>query len=175
MRYAAIKQTDTVNGEGFAVSLWTQGCPFRCNGCWNDATWDFNGGNEWSQELEDELIELCKNEYKKCLSILGGEPLCEQNFDEVLKIAKRFKEELPEKKLFIWTGFTYDEVLSDRKKEILEYTDVIVTGRFILNERDLNLYLRGSRNQEVRRKKENGEFVIDHSKDRKPTVIKKEE
>ena len=62
MRYAEIKQTDTVNGEGFAVSLWTQGCPFRCKGCWNEITWDFNGGNEWSQELEDELIELCKNE-----------------------------------------------------------------------------------------------------------------
>ena len=58
MNTALIKQTDTVNGEGFAVSLWTQGCPFRCKGCWNDVTWDFNGGNEWSQELEDELIEL---------------------------------------------------------------------------------------------------------------------
>ena len=159
LRYAKIRKMDVTNGEGIAVSLFTQGCPHHCKGCWNESTWNFNGGKEWTQELEDKIInELCAADYVDCLSILGGEPLCNDTLNDILRICKRFKEKYPNKKLFLWTGYTLEEVKSDNKIRILSYVDVLIEGRYVESKRDLRLYLRGSSNQRIFRKNERGEF-----------------
>ena len=162
MRYAQVRSMDISNGEGIGVSLFVQGCPFNphCYNCFNTDTWDFNGGKEWTQKLEDKMInELCAVEYIKCLSILGGEPLCNDSLNDILRICKRFKEKYPSKKLFLWTGYTFEEVKSDDKSRVLSYVDVLIEGRYIESKRDLRLYLRGSSNQRIFRKNGRGEFI----------------
>ena len=91
MRYASIRELDISNGEGVGVALFVQGCNFHCYNCFNTETWDFNGGKEWTQEIEDKLIELASRPYIKRLSILGGEPLADENLDGVLHLVDRFR------------------------------------------------------------------------------------
>ena len=99
MRYASIRKLDISNGEGVGVALFVQGCPFACKNCFNSDTWDFNGGKEWTQETEDKLVELASRPYIKRLSILGGEPLVDENLDGVLHLVDRFRLSFPNKSI----------------------------------------------------------------------------
>ena len=111
MRYAQVRSMDISNGEGIGVSLFVQGCPFNphCYNCFNPDTWDFNGGKEWTQETEDKLIELANRPYIKRLSILGGEPLADENLDGVLHLVNRFRLLCPNKSIWIYSGFRWEE------------------------------------------------------------------
>lgn len=95
MRYAQIRSMDISNGEGVGVSLFVQGCPFHCKNCFNSETWDFNGGKEWTEETKNKFMELIDRPYIKRISILGGEPLAEQNLDGVLSLIKEIREKYP--------------------------------------------------------------------------------
>lgn len=152
MRIAGLKLNDCIDGDGISVSLWTQGCPHRCPGCHNPETWDYEGGYE-EPEIKGKIIKgLAANGIERNFSILGGEPLCEQNREDVLTILKCVKVAYPKIKIFLWTGYTYDYLISLKDEcinEILNYVDILIDGPFIENERDLTLYLRGSRNQRV--------------------------
>ena len=108
MRYNQIRKMDISNGPGVRVSLFMQGCAFHCKNCFNKETWDFEGGNELTDEVIDEIMELCKKSHIKGLSILGGEPWHPRNVDTTVKIVKRFKEELPNKTIWSWSGFTFE-------------------------------------------------------------------
>lgn len=97
---------DISNGEGVGVALFVQGCRFACKNCFNPDTWDFNGGKEWTQDIEDKLIELANKPYIKRLSILGGEPLADENLDGVLHLVDRFRLLCPNKTIWLYTGYT---------------------------------------------------------------------
>ena len=133
MKFSKIKDNDIANGIGITMSLWTQGCPHHCKGCFNGETWDFNSGKEFKKENLDYILEnINKNSVQRDLSILGGEPLCPENVDGVIEVCKRFKEEFPNKKIYMWTGYTVDD-FTERQKEVLKYLDVLVDGPFHLS------------------------------------------
>ncbi len=148
MRYNKIRKMDIADGEGIRVSIFVQGCTFNCAGCFNPETHDFNEGKEFTQETLSTLLDLCNNSQIKGLSILGGEPLHSKNVDTVLKIVKQFKQSYPNKDLWLWTGFQFEDILKDiNKKLVIEYCDFIIDGRFIENKKDLRLKWAGSTNQ----------------------------
>lgn len=156
MRYADLKENDATNGVGVCVSLWTQFCPFRCPGCHNPQTWDANGGIEIEEEklIERVLAALSKNGIQRNLSILGGEPLCEENRYFVEKLICAAKRQNPDIKFYLWSGYTFDQLWEKAKfdsniEHILDDLTMAATGPFILEQRDITLPFVGSRNQEV--------------------------
>ena len=159
MRLANIIDNDVVNGEGLCVSLWTCGCPHKCEGCHNQDLWDYNNGQEYDLEEITQKLEILlnKNGVQRNLSILGGEPLCPENVHEVAAIISYLKAWHPTLKIYLWTGYTL-ELLQKQKQEnqslknILDKIDVLIDGPFVLKERDITLPLRGSRNQRILRK-----------------------
>lgn len=135
------------------MSFYTQGCPHRCQGCHNPETWDFKGGKEFTANILDEIIEaLQANGIKRSLCILGGEPLCSENQFLTYMIVRHVKEKLPETKIYVWTGYTYEQLNQNpdpHLKNILQIIDYIVDGPYIEAERDITLPMRGSRNQRI--------------------------
>lgn len=158
MRYAELKLNDIANGDGIGVSFFVQGCHKHCFNCFNPETWDFNGGKEFTQETLDAIVNgLRTNGIKRHLSILGGEPLCPENTFLTYLVIKTVKEKLPDTKVYVWSGYYYNELLKStdpRVKNILELTDVLVDGPYIDELKQLNLPLRGSLNQTIRYLKE---------------------
>lgn len=149
MRYSKIKDNDIANGKGIMMSLWTQGCPHRCKGCFNPETWNYNGGMEFTEKEEQYILEnINAFNVPRNLSILGGEPLCPQNVDGVLALCKKFKEIYPEKMIYIWTGYVLED-FNDTQKEVLNYIDFLIDGQFIKDLKNLSLKLRGSSNQRI--------------------------
>lgn len=153
MQYAGLIKNDFSAAPGVSVSFYTQGCPHRCPGCHNPETWDFNGGQEFTADILNEIIDaLQANDIKRSLCIMGGEPLCLENEFLTCMIIKHVKERLPDVPVYIWTGYTYEQILSSsnpRLKAILELTDYVIDGPYIEAERDITLPMRGSRNQRV--------------------------
>ncbi|MBC5997255.1 anaerobic ribonucleoside-triphosphate reductase activating protein [Romboutsia ilealis] len=149
MRFSKIKDNDIANGLGITMSFWTQGCPHRCKGCFNKETWDYNGGKEFTKDnLDYILTNINKNNIKRDLSILGGEPLCEQNIHGVIELCKEFKRHYPDKTIYLWTGYTLENFNYIQKK-ILNYVDVLIDGKFEEENKNLSIMLRGSSNQRV--------------------------
>lgn len=156
MKYAGIINNDVVNGKDVCVSYWCQGCRFRCPGCHNPQTWDFDGGIE---EDEDILIEkvitaISLNGIQRNLSILGGEPLCHENSAFTAHLIEKVKERYPTIKVFLWTGFNWEDLLSYCEKQedifyILKNVDLLIDGKFDIKNRDITLPFRGSKNQRV--------------------------
>lgn len=163
MKYAGIIENDFVNGEGVSTTLFLQGCPHHCIGCHNPETWDFSGGIEIDEE---ELIKkiscaLEKNGIRRNLSISGGEPLCDENLDFTKKLIQHIKSISPNTKITIWTGYRYADLLQDLKYGyILHSVYTIITGPFIQELRDISLPLRGSSNQEVWKRNEEGSLTL---------------
>ena len=150
MKYAKIRKMDISNGEGVRVSLFVQGCSFHCKNCFNQETWDFNGGKEFTTAEIQKIIELADKDYIAGLSILGGEPLHNNNVDEVFHIVATFKEKFPNKDIWLWTGFKFEDAIKDSKRKfILRNIDVLVDGQFEEDKKDLTLKWRGSSNQRV--------------------------
>lgn len=158
MRFAGITDNDIVDGiDGISVSFWTQGCPFHCHGCHNPETWDFNGGKELPDYYLDSLIEkLTANGIQRNLSILGGEPLCPENEGLIYSICRVVKQDLPNIKIILWTGYTMEQLKKRAKTNdpfigslLKNYLDVIIDGPYKQELRDLRLKLRGSSNQRI--------------------------
>lgn len=151
MRYAGLKENDIVDGEGVCVSFWLQGCCHMCKGCHNPDTWDLNGGLELPNTYIDDIINLLsKNGIHRNLSILGGEPCLPSNVSIVLPLLKKVRTALHSVKIYLWSGYTYKQLLGrDDTKELLQYVDVLIDGKFELAHRDITLRFRGSPNQRV--------------------------
>ena len=147
MRYNLIRKMDISNGPGVRVSIFMQGCAFHCKNCFNSETWDFDAGKEFTQDTINEVLDLCKQGYIKGLSILGGEPLHPRNIEGTTALAKAFKEKYPDKSLWMWSGFRFDEDL--KGKDVLNYVDVLVDGPYKDELHDFTLKWRGSSNQRV--------------------------
>lgn len=166
MRYNQIRECDIANGEGIGIALFVQGCHFKCKNCFNPETWDFNGGKEWTPEVEDKFIELASRPYIKRISLLGGECLADENLDEILKLVNRIRLSLPEKTIWLYTGYEWGfikESFEESKKflqaswkdnfikryKIVSQCDVLVDGRYVDSLRDVTAKWRGSTNQRV--------------------------
>ena len=147
MRYNLIRKMDISDGPGVRVSVFLQGCEFHCKNCFNPETWNFDGGKEFTDEHIDEIMKLCGASHIKGLSILGGEPLHPRNIEATTKIAKAFKEKYPNKDLWVWSGFIFDENM--RKKEVFKYIDTLVDGQYVDELHNPTLKWRGSSNQRV--------------------------
>ena len=171
MHYATIKYYDIANGEGVRTSLFVSGCRHHCKECFNQVAWDFEYGEEFTKETEDKIIASLSPSYIRGLSLLGGEPMEKENQEALLGLIKRVKVEAPDKDIWIYSGFTFEELIGEKdsrayspiSKEILSLCDVLVDGRFILEEKDISLQFRGSRNQRIIMLKpffEKGELVL---------------
>lgn len=148
MRYAQIRKTDIANGEGIRVSLYVQGCHRHCFNCFNQETWDFCGGEEFGDDIEDVLINLINRPHISGLTILGGEPLELENRNDVFKLLKRVKECCKDKTVWLYSAFLYEDI----KKfdvDILSYVDVLVDGPFVDELKDRKLRFKGSSNQRI--------------------------
>lgn len=150
MRYAKIRKMDISNGEGVRVSLFVQGCSFHCKNCFNPETWNFNDGKDFTTVEVDKIIKLCNKDYIAGLSILGGEPLHPNNIESVSMLCEYFKFKYPNKTIWLWSGFRYEDILNrENNYDILNLIDILVDGQFETDKKDLNLKWRGSSNQRV--------------------------
>lgn len=150
MRYNDIKINDSINGEGVCVSLFVQGCSHHCKGCFNKETWDFDKGIPFGgRELQYIKRSLFLSGVKRNFSILGGEPLDPHNIEDIIKITKNIKFVDDNVQIFVWTGYTYEELMNMYPKQYFENIDILIDGRFEIDKKDLNLKLRGSSNQRI--------------------------
>lgn len=162
MRYATIKYNDVANAPGVNVSIYLQGCPHHCPKCFNPETWNFNGGLEFTSETLDSIIQgLSANNIKRDLCILGGEPLCAENAFLTALIIKEVKVHYPDIKIYVWTGYIYENLLKNpthpQINYILDTIDVLVDGPYVDELRDITLKMRGSSNQRIIELREGGE------------------
>lgn len=185
IRYASIRSMDISNGENVGVSLFVQGCHLRCYNCFNPETWDFNGGEEWTQEVEDKFIELASRPYIKRISILGGEALADENLDSVLNLVNKFRLSFGDTKtIWLYTGYTWDDIWRNdaalqanyaldyceqvsinhkKRQKIIKQCNVLIDGRYIDSKRDITLQWCGSSNQrviDIQKSLQEGEIVL---------------
>ena len=146
LRWSAIRKQDIANGPGTRVSIWVQGCPFHCKGCFNPETWNPDAGHVLGPKVLKQFLDFGNNNYIFGYSILGGEPLL--NCKDMLQLVMAIKEKYPNKTIWMWTGFKYED-LTNEQKEILKYIDVLVDGQFIDELKNPNLKFRGSSNQRI--------------------------
>ena len=150
MFYSEIKEYDIANGPGVRVTLFVSGCTHHCKGCFNEMTWDFHYGREFNEEVEEKILNALKPSYIAGLTLLGGEPMEYVNQQGVLPLLRKVKEKYPDKTIWCYTGFTYEEILADeRLSRILPYLDTLVDGPFIEELRNPDLPFRGSSNQRI--------------------------
>lgn len=170
MRYASIRNLDISNGANIGVALFVQGCDRNphCKNCFNSETWDFNSGKEWTEKTKNKFMELIDKPYINRISVLGGEPLAEQNLNEVLSLIKEIRISYPEKTIWLYTGFEWDSLVSKicqptfpdkdferiieihkKRKEIISLCNIVIDGEYIDEQRDITLKWRGSSNQRV--------------------------
>lgn len=153
MKYSGLILNDIAAAPGLCVTFFTQGCPHRCPGCHNPETWSFDGGKEFTSDTLNQILQGLKAQnITRNLCIMGGEPLCNENLFLTYLIIKEVKEKLPEVKIYIWSGYTYEELLENdhpQMKTILRLADILIDGPFIKEKRDITLNMRGSSNQRI--------------------------
>ncbi len=157
MHYCELKKCDIANGEGVRTVLFVSGCTNRCEDCFQPETWDFHYGQPFTPEVENEILESCKPYYINGLTLLGGDPFEPSNQQALVPFLRRFREALPDKTVWCFTGFTLDEELwrdgshprTPITDEMLSMIDVLVDGRYVKALKDISLRFRGSSNQRI--------------------------
>ena len=153
LKYSGLILNDVAAAPGLSVSFFTQGCPHKCKGCHNPETWNFDGGKEFTSGTLNEIINgLTAQGIQRNLCIMGGEPLCDENAFLTCLIVREVKQKVPEAKIYVWTGYTYEQLMQHSHPHVhnvLELADVLIDGPYVESERDITLPLRGSRNQRV--------------------------
>lgn len=188
MKIAQLRSTDISNGTGIGISIWTQGCPYRCKGCHNASTWSFDGGKDFDQQHKDNFLNLLNNTYITRVSILGGEPLLPQNVADLALLIHDIKKKREDVQIWLWTGTTLealydiafyhkqsnDDILnslnwtSNNLRDlvyILNNVDNLIDGRFEQDKKDLTLKYRGSSNQrwiDLKESVRNGKNIVVH-------------
>ena len=170
MNYCNIKNCDIADGPGVRVTLFVSGCTNHCKGCFQPETWDFDYGEPFTRETEDKLIAMLEPHYIAGLTLLGGDPFEPSNQRALLPFVKRVRETCPDKTIWAYSGFTYEELKTDGShprcevtNELLGLIDVLVDGRFVEEKKDLRLRFRGSSNQriiDVKKTLASGEVVL---------------
>lgn len=162
MHVGEVMTADVANGEGMRVSVFVSGCRNHCKGCFQPQTWDFNYGREYTPEIEQFIIDELSKPYYDGITILGGDPMEPENQEPVLRLLRRIKKELPDKNVWVYTGYVYDRDLVPGGKrfvdgvtrELLESIDILIDGRFVEELKNLMLNFRGSGNQRIIKMKE---------------------
>ena len=156
MNYATVKYFDIANGLGIRTSLFVSGCTHHCKNCFNSEAWDFNYGQPFDDNIENQIINSLKNPFCDGLSLLGGEPFEPSNQKGLLPFLKRAKKEIPNLNIWCYTGYLFDkELLEDSRAktedtlEMLKLIDVLVDGKFVEELKNLNLRFKGSENQRI--------------------------
>lgn len=156
MNYSEIKNCDIANGPGVRVTLFVSGCTHRCEGCFNEVTWDFNYGNLFDVRVQEKILDWLSPDYIAGLTLLGGEPLEYVNMQALLPFIKTVKKTYPKKDIWCYTGYRFEEDVLDKfcrqwdeMRNFLECIDVLVDGEFILEQKDISLQFRGSANQRI--------------------------
>lgn len=170
MHIGEILRADSANGEGIRVSIFVSGCTNRCPGCFQPETWDFEYGKLYDKDMEKLLFDELSQPYYDGLTILGGEPFEPSNQRGIIEIIRRMRRELPEKNIWIYTGFVYDQDLvpggrkyTEVTDEILDKIDILVDGRFEEDKKNLRLNFRGSENQRIidmKKTREEGRMIL---------------
>ena len=149
MNYIKITKNDIANGPGVRCVLWVSGCKLNCRGCHNKFAQDFNYGQIFDENAKQELFNALDQQHIQGLTISGGHPLDEHNFETVLNLVKEVKQKFPTKDIWLYTGYLYEELYYREISRILLYLDVLVDGPYIEEQRDITLSFRGSRNQRL--------------------------
>lgn len=155
MYYGAIKKFDVADGEGVRVSLFVSGCRNCCPGCFQPETWNFNYGKEFTADTIREILDALKPSHIQGFSLLGGDPFEEENQEVLIELLELIKETYPEKDIWCWTGYLYEDLIEGGKKhteytdKMLKLTDVLIDGPFIQEKKNLMLKFRGSENQRL--------------------------
>ena len=150
MNYAKITKHDIANGRGVRVVLWVSGCSHHCTGCQNPDTWDDDYGSRFEASDLSDIITLLREDWTSGLTLSGGDPLKPSNVDMCTIVAACAKSNVPNKDIWCWTGYTWDEIIAREDcKYILQCIDVLVDGEFIQDKYDISLKWRGSSNQRV--------------------------
>ena len=153
MRYSGIIYNDTAAAPGICLTVFTQGCPHHCPGCHNPETWDYNGGQSFTNDTLESIIKgLRANGIERTLCIMGGEPLCDRNIFLTSLIINQVKAKYPNQKIYLWTGYTYEELskrLDNKTEYILSNIDCLIDGPYLEEYRDITLQMRGSSNQRI--------------------------
>ncbi len=157
MNYGEIKKNDIANGEGVRTSLFVSGCRHHCKNCFNQSTWDFSFGELFTKKTVEDILFSCEPDWVNGLSLLGGEPFEPENQKVLLPFLIMFKERFPNKDIWCYSGFTFEEIIGKEKsrahtdisKEILGLIDILVDGRFVEEKKDISLVFRGSSNQRI--------------------------
>lgn len=149
MNYSTIIIDDLINGEGVRVSLFVSGCSHGCDECFNEEAWDYRYGNIFGEEEVQKILNACSKSYVSGLSLLGGDPLMPKNVSTCIELCKRFKDAYPDKNIWCWSGYTLEEIQENHARDILQYIDVLVDGKFVKELKNLKLPFRGSENQRL--------------------------
>ena len=153
MRYSGIIYNDTAAAPGVCLTFFTQGCPHHCKGCHNPETWDYEGGQRFTNDILEDIIRgLRANSIERTLCIMGGEPLCDRNIFLTALLIQQVKAKYPNQKIYLWTGYTYEELVKrhdNKTKYVLSNIDCLIDGPFIEELRDTTLQMRGSSNQRI--------------------------
>lgn len=156
MHYGEIKNCDIANGIGVRVSLFVSGCTNHCEGCFQPETWDFNYGNDFTEETENRILEMLAQDYICGLTVLGGEPFEPENQRVLVDFLRKVRRKYPEKSIWCFTGFTLEMLETEgthchceATEEMLSLIDVLVDGRFDKNKKNISLRFRGSENQRL--------------------------
>ncbi|MGN1113733.1 MAG: anaerobic ribonucleoside-triphosphate reductase activating protein [Oscillospiraceae bacterium] len=157
MNYAKIKYFDIADGPGVRTSLFVSGCTHHCKNCFNPETWDFNYGNEFNEETENEIIKSCQSKFSAGITLLGGEPMEPANQQVILPFLKKFKQVCPDKSIWCYSGYTFEQLAGiepyrcrcEVTDELLKLIDVLVDGEFVQEYYDISLRFRGSSNQRI--------------------------
>ena len=170
MNYAGIKKMDVANGPGLRVTLFVSGCTHHCKGCFNKETWDFKYGDPFTEETEQLILDYLNHDYIAGFTLLGGEPFEQVNQEALAPFLKKVKETYPEKTIWCFTGYDFENDIQERMlpnweytKEMLSYIDILVDGEFKEELKDLNLRFKGSANQrtiKVEESLEQGKMVF---------------
>ena len=163
MNYHNITYPDMNNGDGLRVVLWLSGCSHHCYNCQNPQTWDANSGIPFDESAKKELFRELDKDYISGLTLSGGDPLHEANLDDVLELVNEFRLSLPNKSIWIYSGYTWENIMkyeygakyinnfnTDALRQcIVSKCDVLVDGRYIDSQRHPSKKWAGSDNQRV--------------------------
>lgn len=170
MHYGEIKNCDIANGIGVRVTLFVSGCTNCCEDCFQPETWDFNYGKEFTEATEEVILKMLEPGYISGLTVLGGEPFEPSNQRRLVPFLRRVKERFPDKSIWSFTGFTYEQLLTEGEhcntevtEEMLSLLDMLVDGRFVKELKNITLRFRGSENQRIidlNKTRDNGDIVL---------------
>ena len=153
MQYSGILYNDMAAAPGVSVTFFSQGCPHHCKGCHNPETWDFKGGKEFTPDILDKIVEgLTAQGIQRNFCLMGGEPLCPENIFLSYLLVSTVKEKVPGAKIYVWTGYTYEDLVAQNNKHtmmLLKVADVLIDGPYMEERRNVTLEMRGSSNQRI--------------------------